>query len=116
MRGVSFIAGFSVYAATPLEHGDIEPAQASRISNSLDARNLRVLDGKHQGSYQRAPRHEDQSARAVDERRLHAESQTSRERDHLSHPHRGAFHFARLADFLGRRVDADDAIDRKSTR
>src|SRR6185503_17171084 len=84
---VSFITRSQ--SAPALEHGDIELAKASRVSNDLDLRDLRVREGEGQRPGQLAARREDQSDRSIDERGLYG-SQPSRERDELFRPRRSA--------------------------
>src|SRR6185503_11233567 len=80
---VSFITRSSARAR------DNELAKASRVSNDLDLRDLRVREGEGQRPGQLAARREDQSDRSIDERGLYG-SQPSRERDELFRPRRSA--------------------------
>ena len=63
-----------------LEHGNIELAKTSRVSNDIEPSDLGVHEGEYHRLGQFAEGREYQSDGSIDERRLH-ESHPSRERD-----------------------------------
>src|ERR1051325_2179733 len=96
--------------ARELEHGDIELAKASGVSNDFDPRDLVILETEYHCLGPFAAGSEDQSGRSVDECRLD-KSHTSREGDELVGPCCSALQFAGLASFLWRRIDSRGRFD-----
>ena len=101
---------------------DIEFAEAGRVSNDLDARDLVPRKGEGQGPGQLAARRKNHFDRSIGECRLDEshvlrESRALRERDELFRPHRGA---AELPHHVGgvrsperyacRAIDAKDSV------